>query len=627
MVRAVTDDDRWLFSEGRHQLLHEILGSHLDEFGATFRVWAPNAASVSVVGDFNEWTADAHPLESVGHGLWESRVDGLRKGDTYKYRITGRSGYGAVNKADPFALMAEAPPATASRLWSFDYQWGDGAWMSDRTAQLDPGSPISTYEMHLGSWRDYGHVSYRGIARPLADYLVEQGFTHVEFLPLMEHPFYGSWGYQSTGYFAATARFGTPEDLMFLIDHLHQRGIGVIIDWVPSHFATDQHGLGLFDGTHLYEHPDPRRGYHPDWGSYIFNYDSPEVQSFLLSSAHFWLDRYHADALRVDAVASMLYLDYSRKEGEWIPNRYGGRENLGAVELLRTVSTTVRAGFPGAGIIAEESTAWAGVTAPVDAGGLGFHYKWDMGWMNDTMRYCHLDPLFRSHPESHRLVTFRGMYANSERFTLALSHDEVVHGKRSLLGKQWGDSARQFAGLRTLFGYMWSIPGKKLLFMGGEFAQWKEWDHDSELDWMLLDYPNHREVLAWVRNLNNLHRSEPALHRADHQPDGFRWVEANDYARATFAFLRSAPESRPVLVLLNFTPVTWENYRVGVPESGNWEVLASSDDPVYGGTGLGVAGTVEAHPGPQQGFDQSLSLTLAPLSAVFMVPAKFREDS
>ncbi|MGZ5384923.1 MAG: 1,4-alpha-glucan branching protein GlgB, partial [Acidimicrobiia bacterium] len=511
--------------------------------------------------------------------------------------------------------------------WTIGYQWGDHDWMQERASQLDPGSPISTYEMHLGSWRDYGNVTYRGIAQPLADYLLEQGFTHVEFLPLMEHPFYGSWGYQSTGYFAATSRFGKPEDLMYLIDHLHQRGIGVILDWVPSHFPTDQHGLGLFDGTHLYEHPDPRRGYHPDWSSYIFNYDRPEIQSFLLSSAHFWLDRYHADALRVDAVASMLYLDYSRKEGEWIPNRYGGRENLAAVEFLRKLSSTVRTRFPGAGVIAEESTSWPGVTGSPDAGGLGFHYKWDMGWMNDTIRYCHLDPLFRSHPESHRLVTFRGIYATSERFILALSHDEVVHGKRSLLGKQWGDTRRQFAGLRTLFGYMWSVPGKKLLFMGGEFGQWTEWNHDAELDWVLLEYPPHQEVLAWVRTLNKLHRTEPALHKADHQPDGFQWVEADDYARAVFAYLRKAPDARPVLVLLNFTPVPWENYRVGVPQEGAWEVLASSDDPAYGGTGQGVTGAVAAERGPHQGFEQSLSLTLPPLSAVFMVPVQTREDS
>ncbi len=627
MIRSVTDDDRWLFGEGRHQSLHDILGSHMDDDGATFRVWAPHAAWVSVVGDFNEWSAEANPLEPIGTGFWETRVDGLHKGETYKFRVTSRNGYGAVNKADPFALTAETPPATASRLWAIDYQWGDQDWMKERTSQLDPGSPISTYEMHLGSWRDYGNVTYRGIARPLADYLLEQGFTHVEFLPLMEHPFYGSWGYQSTGYFAATSRFGKPEDLMYLIDQLHQCGVGVILDWVPSHFPTDQHGLGLFDGTHLYEHPDPRRGFHPDWSSYIFNYERPEIQSFLLSSAHFWLDRYHADALRVDAVASMLYLDYSRKEGEWIPNRHGGRENLAAVEFLRKLSSTVRTRFPGTGVIAEESTAWPGVTAATDNGGLGFHYKWDMGWMNDTMRYCHLDPLFRSHPESHRLVTFRGIYATSEQFMLALSHDEVVHGKRSLLGKQWGDSRRQFAGLRTLFGYMWSVPGKKLLFMGGEFGQWTEWNHDAELDWVLLEYAPHQEVLAWVRTLNRLHRTEPALHKADHEPEGFRWVEADDYARAVFAYLRMAPDSRPVLVLLNFTPVPWENYRVGVPQEGGWEVLASSDDPDYGGTGQGVTGVVETSPGEQQGFEQSLSLTLPPLSAVFMVPVQIREDS
>ncbi|MGH8926954.1 MAG: 1,4-alpha-glucan branching protein GlgB [Acidimicrobiia bacterium] len=619
MVRAISDDDRWLFAEGHHRGLHEILGGHLDGEGATFRVWAPNAAWVAVIGQFNGWDPKSHPMTAVGTGLWEARVDGASHGDAYKYRVTSRQGYGSVDKADPFAVTAETPPATASRLWSIKYEWQDYDWAANRTPHLDSSSAISVYEVHLGSWRNHGSVTYRNIAAPLAEYVFALGFTHVELLPLMEHPFYGSWGYQDTGYFAATSRYGSPEDLMFMIDHLHQRGIGVILDWVPSHFPTDLHGLGMFDGTHLYEHPDPRRGFHPDWSSYIFNYDRPQVQSFLLSSAHFWLDRYHADALRVDAVASMLYLDYSRKEGEWIPNRNGGRENLEAVEFLRKLSSTVNSDFPGAGVIAEESTAWPQVTGPVERGGLGFNYKWDMGWMNDTLRYTRLDPLFRSHPESHRLVTFRGLYAGSERFVLTLSHDEVVHGKRSLLGKQWGDGWEQFAGLRALFGYMWATPGKKLLFMGGEFGQWKEWNHDADLDWDLLDYEPHRQVHEWVGTLNRIYREEPAFHLGD-DGDGFRWIEADDYARAAFAFLRLAPDARSILVLLNFTPVEWRDYRVGVPRAGPWEVLASSDDPKYGGTGEGVRGAVQATPGHQQGFEHWLSLTLPPLSAVFMYP-------
>jgi 1,4-alpha-glucan branching enzyme len=626
VVRPVTDDDRWLFAEGRHDALHDILGSHPEPTGTTFRVWAPNAAWVSVIGEFNGWEPNANPMTAMGGGFWETRIEGLEKGAAYKYRITSRTGYGAVDKADPYALTAETPPDTASRIWRIDYHWADQDWMANRAAQLDATSPISIYEVHLGSWRDHGNVRYRNVALALADYALDRGFTHIELMPVMEHPFYGSWGYQGTGYFAATSRYGDPEDLMFLIDHMHRRGVGVILDWVPSHFPSDQHGLGLFDGTHLYEHADPRRGYHPDWSSYIFNYDRPEVHSFLLSSARFWLERYHVDGLRVDAVASMLYLDYSRKEGEWIPNPHGGRENLGAIELLRKLTTGVRHRFPGVGVIAEESTSWPHVTGAPEWGGLGFHYKWDMGWMNDTLRFCRLDPLFRSHPDSHRLLTFRGLYAGSERFILALSHDEVVHGKRSLLAKQWGDDWRPFAGLRALYGYMWATPGKKLLFMGCEFGQWREWNHDGELDWDLLSAPVHRQVSDWVQTLNQLLRSEPALHRADHEADGFRWVEPDDYQRSALAFLRMAPGCRSVLVLLNFTPVAWDRYRVGVPEPGEWTVLASSDDPRFGGTGQGPAGTVSTEEHAQQGYDHSLVLTLPPLSAVFMSPSTRRED-
>lgn len=617
MTRAITADDRWLLWEGRHQGLHEILGCHLDGGLATFRVWAPNAAWVSVIGGFNSWQPQANPMTALGDGLWEARVDGVEAGSIYKYRITAKPTNIATDKADPYAFFTEKPPATGSRTWSLDYQWGDQQWMAARKS-MEPTAPISTYEMHIGSWRDHGRVTYRGLAGPLADHLLQNGFTHVEFLPVMEHPFYGSWGYQGTGYFAPTSRYGTPQDLMYLIDYLHQAGIAVILDWVPSHFPSDQHGLAYFDGTHLYEHPDPRRGYHPDWSSYIFNYDRPPIHSFLLSSAHFWLDRYHADALRVDAVASMLYLDYSRKEGEWVPNRFGGRENLGAVEFLRKLNSTVRHHFPGTALIAEESTSWPRVTAPSEHGGLGFHYKWDMGWMNDTLRYIRLDPLFRSHPETHRLLTFRGIYANTELFVLPLSHDEVVHGKRSLLNKQWGDERQRFAGLRALYGFMWATPGKKLMFMGGEFAETREWNHDAGLDWELLGHAEHRQVLDWMRTLNGLVAGEPALHRSDHSSDGFRWIEADDYARAALAFLRTTEGERPVLVLMNFTPVAWDRYKVGVPLAGTWQVLASSDDPKFGGTGEGPLDRIETIEGPQQGFDFHLLLTLPPLSAVFM---------
>jgi 1,4-alpha-glucan branching enzyme len=617
MTRAVTTDDRWLLSEGRHQSLHEVLGCHLDDKGAMLRVYAPNAAWVSVIGAFNGWKAQANPMTAIGDGLWETRVDGIEAGSVYKFHITAKPNNIATDKADPYAFFTETPPATASRAWSLDYQWGDQQWMANRHG-LDPTVPITTYEMHLGSWRDHGHVTYRGLAAPLTEYLHENGFNHVEFLPVMEHPFYGSWGYQCTGYFAPTSRYGTPQDLMYLIDYLHQAGIGVILDWVPSHFPSDQHGLAYFDGTHLYEHPDPRRGYHPDWATYIFDYDRPHVHSFLLSSAHFWLERYHADGLRVDAVASMLYLDYSRREGEWIPNRYGGRENLGAVDFLRKLNSTVRHRFPGTAAIAEESTSWPKVTAPAEDGGLGFHYKWDMGWMNDTLRYVRLDPLFRSHPETQRLLTFRTLYAHSERFVVPISHDEVVHGKRSLLNKQWGDEPQRFAGLRALFGYMWATPGKKLLFMGGEFAAQREWNHDANLEWGLLGIDQHRQMLEWVRSLNRLVSDEPALHRGDHSPDGFRWIEADDYARAALAFLRTAEGERPVLVLLSFTPVAWDRYKVGVPLPGTWKVLASSDDPRFGGEGIGPLDQIRTTEDHQQGFDQHLVLTLPPLSALFM---------
>ncbi|MGQ0848712.1 MAG: 1,4-alpha-glucan branching protein GlgB [Actinomycetota bacterium] len=618
-MRAVTDEDRWLLAEGRHHRLYEVLGCHLGQAGTTCRLWAPNAAWVSVVGSFNGWNREANPMAPLGSGMWEAELGDLRRGDLYKYQVTFKT-QRSVNKADPYAFSTETPPGTASRAWDLAYEWGDDAWMAERGSASDMVSPMAIYEVHLGSWRNYGQVSYREIAAPLAEYVLEHGFTHVELLPVMEHPFYGSWGYQVTAFFAPTSRYGNPQDLMYLIDHLHQHGIGVLLDWVPSHFPSDQHGLAYFDGTHLYEHPDPRRGYHPDWNSIIFDYDRPEVRSFLLSSAHFWLEHYHADGLRVDAVASMLYLDYSRKPGEWLPNRSGGRENLGAVEFLRQLTGTIRHRFPDAAIVAEESTSWPHVTGPPSSGGLGFHYKWDMGWMNDTLRYSRLDPLFRSHPDSHRLITFRGLYAGTESFLLPLSHDEVVYGKRSLLNKQWGDHDQRLAGLRALFGYMWATPGKKLLFMGGEFGQLREWNHDRDLDWDLLEEDGHRQLLAWVGTLNRLLRSERALHQRDHLADGFEWVEPDDYQRSSFAFLRMAQGARPILVVVNFTPITWERYQVGVPQPGAWLVIASSDEPQFGGTGLEASGPVETVNGAYQQYAQYLELNLPPLSAVFMAP-------
>ncbi len=618
MLRPLTDEDRWLMGEGRHTALHQILGCRVDESGASFRIWAPSAAWASVVGNFNKWNANANPLISEGHGFWHARIEGVKPGDAYKFQITSTR-YRSVDKADPFAVWAEVPPRTASRAWNLDYQWNDDKWMTERKGTLAPERPISIYEVHLGSWRHNGNVNYRTIAPELAEYVLENGFTHVEFLPLMEHPFYGSWGYQATGFFAPTARYGTPQDLMYLVDHLHQNGIGVLLDWVASNFATDLHGLAYFDGTHLYEHPDPRRGYHPEWTSLIFDYDRGEVRSFLISSVYSWLDRYHLDGLRVDGVASMLYLDYARQPGQWIPNEKGGREHLGAVELFRQMNAGVHRMFPGVAMMAEESSSWPHVTGTSGELALGFDYKWDMGWMNDTLRYATLDPLFRSHPDSHRLLTFRSMYAYNERYTLALSHDEVVYGKRSLVEKQWGPPSSQLAGLRTLFGLMWTTPGKKLLFMGGEFGQNREWNHDASLQWELLDEPAHRQLLAWVKSLNGLLQTEPALCQDDNLPSGFQWLEADDYARAVFAYLRRAEGHRSVMVVLNFTPVRWNRYLVGAPASGEWSVLLSSDDTDFGGEGLVGPGPITARGASHQGQPDSLMLDLPPLSAVLLV--------
>jgi len=620
-VRPFTDDDIWLFSQGTHQRLYEVLGCHPAADGtATFRVWAPHASGVSVVGDFCDWDEKAVPMTEAGGGVWEATA-AAEQGDSYKFHLTSeRAGY-VVDKADPFAVHAETPPATASKVWAFDHEWGDAEWMAERAGRSAFDAPVSIYEMHLGSWRRDDWVTYRGLADPLCEHLERTGFTHVEFLPVMEHPYYGSWGYQVTGFFAATSRYGPPEELMYLIDTLHRRGFGVILDWVPSHFPTDEHGLGFFDGTHLYEPADPRRGFHPDWSSWIFDYDRPEVRSFLLSSAHWWCDRFHADGLRVDAVASMLYLDYSRPEGEWVPNRHGGRENLGAVEFVKNLNASLYGRFPGIQTFAEESTAWPLVTRPVDEGGLGFGYKWDMGWMNDTLQYVRLDPFFRSHLENHRKLTFRQSYAGSENYVLSLSHDEVVHGKRSLVMKQFGDEWKRLAGLRTLLGYQWGLPGKTLIFMGAEIAQRREWNHESALDWGLLEEPGHAGVLEWVSDLNRLLVNEPALHVADHEASGFAWVDAEDRGRSLFSFLRFAENSDPILVVVNFSPVAWPDVMLGVPLAGEWSVVLSSDDAHYGGSGSSAASGMEGtSASSMHGFEQSITMTVPPLAALFVKP-------
>ncbi|HZE91351.1 MAG TPA: 1,4-alpha-glucan branching protein GlgB, partial [Rhizobacter sp.] len=536
------EQDAYLFREGTHTRLYDKLGCQFgdDAPGAWFSVWAPNAVSVSVIGDWNHWSPEIDTLapRADGSGVWEGAAPEAQRGQTYKFRIVSNVGAAGFDKADPFAFSAEPPPATASRVWSLPYAWQDAAWMGSRAAHNAAAAPISIYELHAGSWRRAhgAFLDYRELAHAVALYAADMGFTHVELMPLTEHPFYGSWGYQTTGYFAPTARYGTPQDLMYFVDHLHQRGIGVILDWVPSHFPTDAHGLQYFDGTHLYEHADPRQGFHPEWNSSIFNYGRNEVRSFLLSSALFWLDRYHVDGLRVDAVASMLYLDYSRKAGEWIPNRHGGRENLQAIDFLRTLNQAVRRDHPDAMSIAEESTAWPKVSRPVADGGLGFGMKWNMGWMHDTLAYLQQDPIHRKHHQNQ--LTFSLLYAFNENFVLPLSHDEVVYGKGSLLGKMPGDDWQQFANLRALFGYMWAHPGKKLLFMGGEFAQRREWAHDGELEWWVTEQPTHGGVQRLVRELNRVYHDEPALHEVDFSPEGFEWIMADDAAASVIAFLR-----------------------------------------------------------------------------------------
>jgi 1,4-alpha-glucan branching enzyme len=615
-----------LFNEGTHYRAYRVFGSHLltheGHAGTHFAVWAPNAGSVSVMGDFNGWSRDTHPLRPTGStGVWEGFVPGLGRGTVYKYAVRSRNGAYLVDKADPYAIHAEVPPNTGSVVWDLDYAWSDAEWMTTRPGRHALTAPMSIYEVHLGSWmrrpeEGYRSLSYREIATRLADHCERLGFTHVELLPVTEHPFFGSWGYQTTGYFAPTSRYGTPQDFMFFVDHLHQRGIGVILDWVPSHFPTDGHGLSYFDGTHLYEHADPRQGFHQDWKSYVFNYGRHEVRSFLLSSALYWLDVYHLDGLRVDAVASMLYLDYSRKEGEWIPNQYGGRENLEAIHFLRQFNEAVYREHPGVQTFAEESTAWPMVSRPVYVGGLGFGLKWDMGWMHDTLQYMSLDPVHRKY--HHNQITFRMLYAFHENFVMPLSHDEVVHGKGSLLGKMSGGGWDQFANLRTLYGYMYGQAGKKLLFMGAEFGQRAEWNHDGSLDWGVLEYDSHAGIVKWVSDLNRLYRAEPALHERDCDPEGFRWVDCNDAEKSLISFTRRGRSTDDiVLVVCNFTPVPRENYRLGVPRGGYWKEVLNSDAVEYWGQGFGNMGGVEAAPVPSHGLPHTLVMTVPPLSVVF----------
>jgi 1,4-alpha-glucan branching enzyme len=622
----LTENDLYLFNEGSHFRLYDKLGAHVVNHegisGTQFAVWAPNAAQVFVMGDFNGWDKHSNPLRPNGQsGIWEGFFSGIGNGTLYKYHIVSRFNDYRVDKTDPFSIFNEIPPKTASIVWNLDYQWSDQEWMTSRRQRNALDKPMAIYEMHVGSWRRVAEqsnrsLSYRELAPLLADYLERLGYTHVEFLPVMDHPFFGSWGYQITGYFAPSGNYGTPQDLMYLVDTLHQRGIGVILDWVPSHFPADEHGLAFFDGTHLYEHADPRQGYHPEWKSYIFNYGRKEIQSFLISNALFWLRSYHIDGFRVDAVASMLYLDYARKPGEWIPNQYGGRENIEAIGFLRRLNEEVYKNHSDVQTIAEESTSWPMVSRPNYVGGLGFGLKWDMGWMHDTLEYMSQDPIYRRY--HHNKLTFRMIYAFHENFVLPLSHDEVVYGKRSLIGKMPGDDWQKFANLRALFGYMYAQPGKKLLFMGGEFGQWREWVHDGSLDWDLLGYPLHAGLQRWVEDLNRLYRSEPALYEMDCDPAGFEWIDCDDADSSTVTLIRKGKSSSTIiLVVCNFTPVPRYSYRLGSPRSGFWQEILNSDAGEYGGSNMGNLGGVETVPVPLHGRPYSLTITLPPLSVSF----------
>ena len=622
---ALSELDLYLFAEGTHKRAYEKLGAHLAErdgrSGVHFAVWAPNAESVSVIGDFNQWNSATHPMRPTSAGVWECFIPNIETGTAYKYHIKScYRGY-TVDKADPYGFASEIRPRTASRVWDLqDYVWHDDAWMANRAKNNSLDSPVSIYEMHIGSWRRVREeanrwLTYRELAPLLADYIHNAGFTHVEFLPVMEHPFDGSWGFEVIGYFAPTSRFGTPADFMYLVDHLHQRGIGVILDWVPAHFPKDEAGLGYFDGTHLYEHEDPRLGEHPEWGTLVFNYGRNEVQNFLVNNAVFWFEKYHVDGLRVDAVASMLYLDYGRPDGQWIPNRFGGKENIEAIHFLRALNEHVYAAFPDVMMIAEESTAWPQVSRPTYVGGLGFGLKWNMGWMHDVLDYMSHDPILRSY--HHNQITFSLVYAFAENFVLPFSHDEVVYGKGSMLGKMPGDEWQKFANLRLLYGFMFGHPGKKLLFMGDEFGQQSEWNHDGSLDWKSSDHPLHAGLARWLRDLNMLYSEQPALHELDRDAAGFEWIDCKDFERSILSFIRRGRNPAELLVFAcNFTPVPRQHYLIGVPQDGHWQEVLNSDAPLYGGSGQGNFGGLIAAPNPVHGRPFSLSMTLPPLGVV-----------
>ena len=634
-VSLFTEHDIYLFKEGNHFKLYDKLGSHPltveGKKGIYFALWAPNAEKVTVIGDFNGWDKESHELKPRwdGSGIWEGFITDIKKGDIYKYHIVSRYNNYKVDKGDPFAFYWEEPPETASVAWQLNYGWNDAKWMADRHEFNSLTAPMSIYEVHPGSWRrvpEEGNrfLTYRELAHALADYVKEMGFTHIELMPVTEHPFYGSWGYQTVGYFAPTSRYGTPQDFMYMIDYLHQNGIGVILDWVPSHFPSDEHGLSYFDGSYLYEHEDPKKGFHPEWSSSIFNYGRNEVRNFLISSALFWLDKYHIDGIRVDAVASMLYLDYARNEGEWIPNKYGGKENLGAIKFLKRFNEAVYSEYPDVQTIAEESTAWPMVSKPTHLGGLGFGMKWNMGWMHDTLEYMSKDPVHKKY--HHNRLTFTIWYAFTENFVLPLSHDEVVHGKGALIDKMPGDEWQKNANLRLLFGYMYAHPGKKLLFMGDEFAQWKEWGHDESLEWHALEYPPHQGVQKWVRDLNHLYTSEPAMYELDFHPEGFEWVDYSDYEKSVVSFIRRAKDPDDFMIFIfNFTPVPRYDYRIGVPADGFYREVLNSDSKQYWGSGAGNYGGVRAEPVSQEGRPYSLSLNLPPLGALAFKPEEKKE--
>jgi 1,4-alpha-glucan branching enzyme len=615
---TVGELDLHLIREGRHERLWTVLGAQPQPDGVSFAVWAPSARGVRVVGDFTGWGAyEGWPMRSLGgSGVWELFVPGARAGQRYKYRILGPDG-GWRDKADPLAAHTEVPPATASVVYRSRYDWGDEHWLERRARCAPHQEPMSVYEVHLGSWRP--GLSYRDLAEQLTDYVVELGFTHVEFLPVMEHPFGGSWGYQVTGYYAPTSRFGEPDDLRYLVDRLHQAGIGVILDWVPAHFPRDEWALARFDGTPLYEHPDRRRGEHPDWGTYVFDYGRREVRNFLVANALYWLDEFHVDGLRVDAVASMLYLDYSRKDGEWVPNQYGGRENLEAIGLLQEVNATAYRQHPGIVMVAEESTAWPGVTRPTSAGGLGFGFKWNMGWMHDTLAYLGKDPIHRQY--HHNQLTFSLMYAWSENYVLPISHDEVVHGKGSLAAKMPGDTWRRLAGVRALLAYMWAHPGKQLLFMGCELADDREWSENRGLDWGLTQDPERAGVQRLVGDLNTAYRAFPALWSRDTSPDGFRWIVGDDAANNTVAFIRTAADGSVLVCVVNFSAMPHEEYRIGLPSAGTWIETINTDAHSYGGSGVGNLGSVSAQPVPSHGLPASATLRVPPLGALWLRPA------